>query len=492
LTVQEKWDGNKATHNLVKWATDKDGKVAKGSIDKFFGKVDGDGQKLYDYHYPLGDVGPDDKEPHYDFDGLDAAFGAAMGDMGAEKDTTLAKKIAKIAKSNFGKDKLTKGMKDILGIKDKEARVAHKPGEVYSERISEVVQMGGKVIYQDAYIVEIPCTPVTEGVFSPGNDPYPTLRTFDEFGKYFDRLDGIAITDGHTEHGQLDPDDRWMGKLMTSRADPVKRTIRSIARFTIADITPNELAKVTSGQPFDGSLEYNCNFVDEIGEWNGKQYYRKAVGPYVFYNYAVVPEGACSSANDGCGFNVESGKSAVATATLVRDKVEYPNVISECNCSKKKPEESNMAIDEEAAKKAAKEKATLEAENASLKEQVAKQKTESEAFAARLTAVETETKKTQTELIAERAKNEAAKDKAAMEAFAEGLKPAIAADVAKIWTEVKAVGESMYLKLHPEAKITETEKRIVTGATHGVSEAKISEARSKVKEIMAKKRAAKR
>ena len=105
------WDGSGAEKRLIDYARDDNGDIQKGKIDKYFGRVDGDGSLVSDYHYPLGDVVGG--KPQYDEEGLHAAFAAARGSHGQGSSPEVAKKIAEILKREFP-DSVTAGVAEKL------------------------------------------------------------------------------------------------------------------------------------------------------------------------------------------------------------------------------------------------------------------------------------------------------------------------------------------------------------------------------------------
>ena len=109
------WDGAAAAKGLLDHA-EKDSKIQKSLIADYFGVIDGDGANRTDYHYPIGKM--EGGKPAYDASGLIAGFVAASGSHGAPPKPALQKRFAGIMKKEFP-DKLTDGMKEVLGMKSK-------------------------------------------------------------------------------------------------------------------------------------------------------------------------------------------------------------------------------------------------------------------------------------------------------------------------------------------------------------------------------------
>jgi hypothetical protein len=106
------WDGQAAKTDLFTWGTcPKNDKIlSRKMLEKYFGKVSGDGKKREDYSYPLAKVV--NGKPKYDRDGLLAAFSAAKGSHTGEIDNSVADKVAKILKDVFGEDEMTEGTEE--------------------------------------------------------------------------------------------------------------------------------------------------------------------------------------------------------------------------------------------------------------------------------------------------------------------------------------------------------------------------------------------
>ena len=105
------WDGGAAEKGLLDYARDDKGEIQKSKIEKYFGRVDGDGKTRADYHYPIGKISSG--KPVYDEDGLHAAYNAASGAHTGKGEPEVAKKIAGIIKREFP-DSMTKGPKEEL------------------------------------------------------------------------------------------------------------------------------------------------------------------------------------------------------------------------------------------------------------------------------------------------------------------------------------------------------------------------------------------
>ena len=74
-------------------------------------------------------------------------------------------------------------------------------------------------------------------------------------------------------------------------AEDGKRRVKAKTEFFKADITPNEMGRLKSGEPTHGSLSYSCRMDFTAGEHNGVQYDAIERGPYVFHEYSLVRSG---------------------------------------------------------------------------------------------------------------------------------------------------------------------------------------------------------
>ena len=167
-----------------------------------------------------------------------------------------------------------------------------------------IAPLGPAINETDEYI-DVPVVAMKEGVFR-GTDGKARLKKFDNFKNDAIWLNYQPILDDHLgPFEEVMPDTRRLGHLMNMLPAPTTRDVRGIGRFFKNVLTPVEADKVRSGKPFDGSISYRATITPEQGVFNNDQY-EEIEGPnYVFYHYAVVPRGACSS-EQGCGFNPKS------------------------------------------------------------------------------------------------------------------------------------------------------------------------------------------
>jgi hypothetical protein len=162
---------------------------------------------------------------------------------------------------------------------------------------------GSKVIYEDDNVIDVPVVPMREGVFT-GSDGVPTLKKFEYFSKDAHWLDGQPIIKGHTAPTELVTykHDR-IGKLINVMTRPDKKDVVAVARYYKNKLSPDDLAKIKSGIPYDGSIAYTTHTTFEDGEYDGKRYGAIEDGGYHFYHFADLgsERGACSH-EEGCGF----------------------------------------------------------------------------------------------------------------------------------------------------------------------------------------------
>jgi len=166
-----------------------------------------------------------------------------------------------------------------------------------------VRRSGSKVLRETDEFIEIPVIPMREGVFT-GTDGIPTFKPYEVIKRDAHWLEGQPILRGHTlpteivtyKHNRI-------GKLLNVRPRDDKRDVIAVARYFKSKITPEELERIRSGMPYDGSIAYTCKTVMKDGEFNGEKYNAVETEGYHFYHFAEVPEGACS-VDKGCGFNL--------------------------------------------------------------------------------------------------------------------------------------------------------------------------------------------
>jgi hypothetical protein len=310
------WTPEKAKQDLIQWATS-DGKISKKKLMKYFLDVDGgDAQNIDSYRYVVGAIV--DGEPQYCLRCLDDSWELASGKRTGVANRTVMKKIV------FLKDRegmpLTEEQMEFTQrhmsapINDSEIKLneyvlqdASEMGNIAVVNSTDIklnsALSGSKVIYEDDNVIDVPVVPMREGVFT-GSDGVPTLKKFEYFSKDAHWLEGQPILKGHTAPTELVTykHDR-IGKLTNVMTRPDKKDVVAVARYYKNKLSPDDLAKIKSGIPYDGSIAYTTHTTFEDGEYNGKRYGAIEDGGYHFYHFADLgsERGACSH-EEGCGF----------------------------------------------------------------------------------------------------------------------------------------------------------------------------------------------
>ena len=310
------WTPEKAKQDLIEWATS-DGKISKKKLMKYFLDVDGgDAQNVDSYRYVVGAIV--DGEPQYCLRCLDDSWELASGKRTGVANRTVMKKIV------FLKDRegmpLTEEQMEFTQrhmsapINDSEIKLneyvlqdASEMGNIAVVNSTDIklnsALSGSKVIYEDDNVIDVPVVPMREGVFT-GSDGVPTLKKFEYFGKDAHWLEGQPILKGHTAPTELVTykHDR-IGKLTNVMTRPDKKDVVAVARYYKNKLSPDDLAKIKSGIPYDGSIAYTTHTTFEDGEYDGKRYGAIEDGGYHFYHFADLgsERGACSH-EEGCGF----------------------------------------------------------------------------------------------------------------------------------------------------------------------------------------------
>ena len=310
------WTPEKAKQDLIEWATS-DGKISKKKLMKYFLDVDGgDAQNVDSYRYVVGAIVDD--EPQYCLRCLDDSWELASGKRTGVANRTVMKKIV------FLKDRegmpLTEEQMEFTQrhmsapINDSEIKLneyvlqdASEMGNIAVVNSTDIklnsALSGSKVIYEDDNVIDVPVVPMREGVFT-GSDGVPTLKKFEYFSKDAHWLEGQPILKGHTAPTELVTykHDR-IGKLTNVMTRPDKKDVVAVARYYKNKLSPDDLAKIKSGIPYDGSIAYTTHTTFEDGEYNGKRYGAIEDGGYHFYHFADLgsERGACSH-EEGCGF----------------------------------------------------------------------------------------------------------------------------------------------------------------------------------------------
>ena len=310
------WTPEKAKQDLIEWATS-DGKISKKKLMKYFLDVDGgDAQNVDSYRYVVGAIV--DGEPQYCLRCLDDSWELASGKRTGVANRTVMKKIV-FLKEREGMP-LTEEQMEFTQrhmsapINDSEIKLneyvlqdASEMGNIAVVNSTDIklnsALSGSKVIYEDDNVIDVPVVPMREGVFT-GSDGVPTLKKFEYFSKDAHWLEGQPILKGHTAPTELVTykHDR-IGKLTNVMTRPDKKDVVAVARYYKNKLSPDDLAKIKSGIPYDGSIAYTTHTTFEDGEYDGKRYGAIEDGGYHFYHFADLgsERGACSH-EEGCGF----------------------------------------------------------------------------------------------------------------------------------------------------------------------------------------------
>ena len=310
------WTPEKAKQDLIEWATS-DGKISKKKLMKYFLDVDGgDAQNVDSYRYVVGAIV--DTEPQYCLRCLDDSWELASGKKTGVANRTVMKKIV-FLKEREGMP-LTEEQMEFTQrhmsapINDSEIKLneyvlqdASEMGNIAVVNSADVklnsALSGSKVIYEDDNVIDVPVVPMREGVFT-GSDGVPTLKKFEYFSKDAHWLDGQPIIKGHTAPTELVTykHDR-IGKLINVMTRPDKKDVVAVARYYKNKLSPDDIARIKSDIPYDGSIAYTTHTTFEDGEYDGKRYGAIEDGGYHFYHFADLgsERGACSH-EEGCGF----------------------------------------------------------------------------------------------------------------------------------------------------------------------------------------------
>jgi hypothetical protein len=310
------WTPEKAKQDLIEWATS-DGKINKKKLMKYFLDVDGgDAQNVDSYRYVVGAIV--DTEPQYCLRCLDDSWELASGKKTGVANRTVMKKIVFLKEREgmpLTEEQLEFTQRHMSApINDSEIKLneyvlqdASEMGNIAVVNSTDIklnsALSGSKVIYEDDNVIDVPVVPMREGVFT-GSDGVPTLKKFEYFSKDAHWLDGQPIIKGHTAPTELVTykHDR-IGKLINVMTRPDKKDVVAVARYYKNKLSPDDLAKIKSGIPYDGSIAYTTHTTFEDGEYDGKRYGAIEDGGYHFYHFADLgsERGACSH-EEGCGF----------------------------------------------------------------------------------------------------------------------------------------------------------------------------------------------
>lgn len=314
--VDVAWTPEKAKQDLIEWATS-DGKISKKKLMKYFLDVDGgDAQNVDSYRYVVGAIV--DTEPQYCLRCLDDSWELASGKKTGVANRTVMKKIV-FLKEREGMP-LTEEQMEFTQrhmsapINDSEIKLneyvlqdASEMGNIAVVNSTDIklnsALSGSKVIYEDDNIIDVPVVPMREGVFT-GSDGVPTLKKYEYFGKDAHWLEGQPILKGHTAPTELVTykHDR-IGKLINVMTRPDKKDVVAVARYYKNKLSPDDIARIKSDIPYDGSIAYTTHTTFGDGEYDGKRYGAIEDGGYHFYHFADLgsERGACSH-EEGCGF----------------------------------------------------------------------------------------------------------------------------------------------------------------------------------------------
>lgn len=308
---QMPWDPVAAKSDMMSWATDESGKVSKRSLMKWYLDVDaGSGQDPNAYRYPVGAIV--NGGPHYCHKALDHSWDLASGNQTGVANRNIQKKIIFI-KNREGMP-LTEDQMDFTERHMSAEKVTYhtleddnSPGGLDFVEQTELKlnssPAGSKIIYEDDQVIDVPVVPMREGVFT-GTDGIPTLKKFEYFGKDAHWLEGQPILKGHTAPTELVTyKHNRIGKLMNVTARPDKKDVVAVARYYKDKLTPEDMTRIKSGTPYDGSIAYTTHTSMTSGDLNGTKYNAIEDGGYHFYHFAELANGigACST-KDGCGF----------------------------------------------------------------------------------------------------------------------------------------------------------------------------------------------
>lgn len=312
------YDPEQARQGLIEWAKSEDGTISKKSLMKWFLDIDaGSGQDESSYRYPVGYV--EEGEPHYCQRSLDYSWNLASGRDTGIANRNIQKKIIFIKQREdipLTEDQLEFTERHMSKESIKDEHVLEDDNSPGGMEIIPQMELklnssiaGSKVIFEDDNVIDVPVIPMREGVFT-GTDGIATLKEYKYFGKDAHWLEGQPILKGHTGPTELVTyKHNRIGKLMNVTARPDKKDVVAVARYYKEKLTPEDLTRIKSGTPYDGSIAYTTHTSITSGDHNGTKYNAIEDGGYHFYHFAELAKGigACST-KDGCGFMLnESG-----------------------------------------------------------------------------------------------------------------------------------------------------------------------------------------
>jgi len=305
------WEPETSKQDFMEWSKGESGEVSKRPLMKWFLDIDaGDGQLPENYRYPVGAIKEDG--PHYCPIAMDHSWELASGKQTGIANRNIQKKIIFLKNRegfSLNDDQMDFTERHMSAEKDNYHTLENinEPGHLEFIEDSNLKfnssLAGSKVIYEDDSVIDVPVVPMREGVFT-GTDGIPTLKKYEYFSKDAHWLEGQPILKGHTRPTELVTyKHNRIGKLMNVMARPDKKDVVAVARYYKEKLTPEDMARIKSGTPYDGSIAYttHTSFVD--GNHNGTKYNAIEDSGYHFYHFAELANGvgACST-KDGCGF----------------------------------------------------------------------------------------------------------------------------------------------------------------------------------------------
>ena len=304
----EDWNSAKAKEDLVKWATDSAGKINKRQLMRYFLDVDGgDAQNIDSYRYVVAALVDD--VPQYCNRCLNDSWDLASGKLTGISNRNVMKKIIFLKERegipmteeqmDFVERHMSSPSED-MKLNEHILEDANEMGNIAIIPEKDVkfnsTLSGSKVIYEDDNVIDVPVVPMREGVFT-GIDGIPTLKKFEYFGNDAHWLEGQPILKGHTGPTEIVTyRHNRIGKLMNVIPRPDKKDVVAVARYYKNKLSPEDLNRIRSDVPYDGSIAYTTHTSMIPGEYNGSKYNAIEDGGYHFYHFAELAngKGACS------------------------------------------------------------------------------------------------------------------------------------------------------------------------------------------------------
>lgn len=309
------WDLAKVKEDLVKWATGSDGKISKRQLMCYFLDIDGgDAQNIDSYRYIVAALV--DGVPQFCNRCLNDSWDLASGKLTGISNRNVMKKIIFLKEregipmtkeqKEFTERHMSSPSEDIK-LNEHILEDANEMGNIAIVPEKDIklnsALSGSKVIYEDDNVIDVPVVPMREGVFT-GSDGIPTLKKYEYFGNDAHWLEGQPILKGHTGPTEIVTyRHNRIGKLMNVIPRPDKKDVVAVARYYKNKLSPEDLSRIRSDVPYDGSIAYTTHTSMTDGEYNGTKYNAVEDGGYHFYHFAELAngKGACSH-DEGCGF----------------------------------------------------------------------------------------------------------------------------------------------------------------------------------------------